>query len=230
MRLWVLISVFCCTTVVSAVSWGQSYVRQLCDQPSYECFVVQAGQRWQTLFPDIYQRDVVKRLNRSNQRLSVGKLIAVPKQLHYTSLNDISPFHLRIESSGQKQVLVDLRQLAWGAYDESGRLVRWGPASGGKSYCADVGRGCRTVLGEHAFYRKGSAHCASSKYPLGKGGAPMPYCMFFKGGFAIHGSAEVPGYNASHGCVRVFTEDARWLNKEFISLKQTTKVVVLPYY
>lgn len=54
----------------------------------------------------------------------------------------------------------------------------------------------------------------------------MPYCMFFKGGYAIHAS-DVPGYNASHGCVRVFYEDAEWLNREFADIG--TSVIVRPY-
>jgi len=29
------------------------------------------------------------------------------------------------------------------------------------------------------------------------------YPSYFSGGFAIHGSASVPAYPASHGCVRV---------------------------
>ena len=39
--------------------------------------------------------------------------------------------------------------------------------------------------------RKGLPSCVSSKFPLGKGGAPMPYCMFFRGGYAIHGSPRI---------------------------------------
>jgi peptidoglycan hydrolase-like protein with peptidoglycan-binding domain len=35
--------------------------------------------------------------------------------------------------------------------------------------------------------------------------------MYFKGGFAVHGSRSVPGYPASHGCVRVSYEDEDWL-------------------
>ena len=66
-----------------------------------------------------------------------------------------------------------------------------------------------------AIYNKGGAGCASSKFPVGRGGAPMPYCMFFHGGYALHGSYEVPGYHASHGCIRLFVDDAAWLNEEF---------------
>ncbi len=35
--------------------------------------------------------------------------------------------------------------------------------------------------------------------------------LYFKGGFAIHGSGSVPRYPASHGCVRVSIANARWL-------------------
>lgn len=35
--------------------------------------------------------------------------------------------------------------------------------------------------------------------------------LYFYGGFAIHGSPSVPGYPASHGCVRVPMHVSRWL-------------------
>jgi lipoprotein-anchoring transpeptidase ErfK/SrfK len=35
--------------------------------------------------------------------------------------------------------------------------------------------------------------------------------MYFKGGFAVHGSRSVPAYPASHGCVRVSYVDEDWL-------------------
>jgi lipoprotein-anchoring transpeptidase ErfK/SrfK len=51
--------------------------------------------------------------------------------------------------------------------------------------------------------------------------------MFFHGGYAIHGSYQVPGYNASHGCIRVHPSDAEWLSDNFV--RYGTKVVVKPY-
>jgi len=93
-----------------------------------------------------------------------------------------------------------------------------------------VRRGCRTARGEFAFYRKRGRGCKSGKYPLRKGGgAPMPYCMYFYRGFAFHGSPTVPGYNASHGCVRLFTEDAKWLNQNFVTTDRSVKVKVKNY-
>ncbi len=134
----------------------------------------------------------------------------------------------QIDSSGEKRFIFDPQRLAWGAYDESGELIRFGRASGGNKWCADVGRPCYTSVGEFKIYRKGSASCKSSKYPLPNGGAPIPHCMFFKGGMAIHGSNNVPDHNASHGCIRVLKEDAAWLHSDFLDIG--TEVHVKPYY
>lgn len=43
--------------------------------------------------------------------------------------------------------------------------------------------------------------------------APMPYSIFFHGNYAIHGTTAVKslGRPASHGCVRLATENARLL-------------------
>lgn len=119
------------------------------------------------------------------------------------------------------------KTLVWKAIDADGTVIRTGRGSGGKKYCSDVGRSCKTPSGVYQVMRKGGAGCASGKYPLGKGGAPMPYCMFFKKSYAIHGSPDVPGHNASHGCIRVLPGDAKWLSHNF--MKIGTKVVVKPY-
>lgn len=116
----------------------------------------------------------------------------------------------------------------WYAYNSWGLLINSGTASGGAHYCKDVGRSCRTPVGTFRVYRKGNKWCRSSKYPLGGGGAPMPYCVHFYRGYAIHGSHDVPrNRHASHGCIRVKHHAARWLNKHFLT--KGTKVIVKPY-
>ncbi len=132
--------------------------------------------------------------------------------------HDYAPFPQRISTGNL--IKVDLGRLAWAAYDHQGYLVRWGPASGGKKYCPDIRRGCRTVTGTYTIYRKQGPGCRSSRFPVGRGGAPMPYCMHFHGGYAMHGG-NVPGYNASHGCVRLHYEDAQWLNQNFVEVGRT---------
>lgn len=118
-------------------------------------------------------------------------------------------------------IRIDLGNLTWRAFDHNGTLVKQGRVSGGKNYCPDVKRQCRTVTGTYTVYSKRGAGCKSSKYPVGKGGAPMPYCMFFHKGYAMHGSNHVPNFNASHGCVRMHPTDAKWLNQNFVKVGKT---------
>ena len=117
--------------------------------------------------------------------------------------------------------------LTWKAIDDSGRVVRTGRASGGRHYCPDIHRSCKTPSGVFRVWSKGGPGCKSSRFPIGRGGSPMPWCMFFTTNYAIHGSYEVPNYNASHGCIRVIPSDANWLSHHFIRIG--TKVVVHSY-
>ncbi len=120
---------------------------------------------------------------------------------------------------------VNLAHGTWGAYDSEGNLVQSGHVSGGKSFCPDINKKCKTVTGTFKVYEKRGGNCKSKIFPVGKGGAPMPYCMFFHEGFALHGSNAVPNYNASHGCVRMSSKDAQWLNQNFVNVG-TTRVNV----
>ena len=116
----------------------------------------------------------------------------------------------------------------WKAINDEGVVVRTGRGSGGRSYCPDIHRACRTPTGTFHVISKGGAGCRSSLYPVGKGGSPMPYCMFFSKYHAVHGSYEVPaGRNASHGCIRIIPSEARWLSNNFMHVGTT--VVVKPY-
>lgn len=119
------------------------------------------------------------------------------------------------------------RTLQWKAVNSKGKVVRTGRGSGGRSYCPDIRRSCRTPTGTYHILGKGGAGCRSSRYPVGKGGAPMPYCMFFSKYYAIHGSYDLPNRNASHGCIRVAPSEAHWLHENFIGVGTT--VVVKPY-
>ncbi|MBA2648161.1 MAG: L,D-transpeptidase [Legionella sp.] len=119
------------------------------------------------------------------------------------------------------------RSHSWKAIDDYGQVVRVGRASGGKPFCSDTGRRCFTPSGVFAVHSKGGPGCKSSKFPVGIGGAPMPYCMFYSKYYAIHGSYDVPKHHASHGCIRVTPSDARWLSANFIRIG--SRVVVKPY-
>ncbi|MBA3537012.1 MAG: L,D-transpeptidase [Tatlockia sp.] len=118
------------------------------------------------------------------------------------------------------------RSLTWKAVS-NGKVIRSGKAVGGGKYCKDVGRSCKTPSGSYSVISKGGPGCRSSRYPLGKGGAKMPYCMFFAKNYAVHGSYEMPNYNASHGCIRVQPAAARWLSQNFMRIG--TPVIVKSY-
>lgn len=226
-RFSVFIFVILAGLVFSASVAHAAYGAKICKKSGYKCVKVKRGDSWRKLFPNSRQRDLVKRLNRVNTRLRSGRVIAVPVNLKSVDLMDISPFPKRITAPKRSTVYVDQKRLAWGAYSDSGKLLKWGPMSGGKRYCSDIKEKCHTPAGKFTIFRKEGAECKSSTFPIEKkgGGAPMPYCVFFNGGIAFHGSSTVPGYNASHGCVRMYTEDARWLNTNFVEMGKTRVLV-----
>lgn len=183
------------------------------------------------MFPDERERDLVQRLNRSDTYLYRGRKIVIPEKFAHLTAIDIAPFALKIKAPGEKLIIVNQNLLAWAAYNPEGVLVHWGPISSGKDYCRDIGRSCKTITGIFYVFNKKGAGCESNIFPIGRGGSSMPYCMFFHKGFALHGSKEVVGYRASHGCVRMFTRDAKWLNENFVDVVHHrydlgTKVVV----
>lgn len=150
-----------------------------------------------------------------------------PAKKHKSYRHRSRGFPAKRKATGNRVFIFSPRMKAWAAYDANGNLVRTGRASGGKHYCRDVGRSCRTPRGVFRIISKRGPKCRSSRYPVGKGGAPMPYCMFFSKYYAIHGSPDVPNYNASHGCVRVIPSAARWLSRNFIRIGTT--VIVTSY-
>lgn len=221
-------------SMITAVHAASFYGTALCGYPQYDCIKITSGQSWETLFPDPVQRDIVQRVNRTYNHLYVGKEIAVPKNLAHVNIFDVAPFPVKIEGEKEKQIIVDQEKLAWGAYDAEGNLVLWGPISSGRDKCSDSNKSCRTLTGIFRVFSKENSKCTSDVFPIGKGGAKMPFCMYFHKGFALHGSDDIPGQRASHGCVRMFIQDAQWLNLNFVELSSErnnfmgTKVIVRP--
>lgn len=148
-------------------------------------------------------------------------------ELNLESVNTKLIAHVARKKAPEKMIIVDPRKHSWRAYAANGKLVRSGLATAGSSWCPDIGRPCRTKVGVFRVYSLGSSSCVSKKYPVNRGGAPMPYCMYFNGGQGIHGSYQVVPANVSHGCVRVHVSDARWLRNNFVNVG--TKVIVKPY-
>lgn len=237
MRIIILLSVIVNLLAFSPVLEAKSsYGAQLCKSEGYTCLKIKKGQSWKSLWPDEQQRLLIMTVNRMNTSLHPGMTIAVSQDSSKKSVMDFSPYNQAVNTGGEKLLIFNPKAHAFAAYDRNGQLVRWGAASGGSSWCKDLHHSCRTAVGTFRIYGKGGAGCASKIFPLPNGGAPMPYCMFFHGGDAFHGSPhEVPGYDASHGCVRLFVDDAKWLNQQFVELPNAsnnykgTKVIIMPY-
>ncbi|MCC5791821.1 MAG: L,D-transpeptidase [Legionellaceae bacterium] len=214
-------------------SQKSTFGQNLCQVPDYFCITIRPGETWQSLFPHPEARDIVRRINRMNIRLKSGMTIAIPKHLDRLSIYDVAPFPRYIEPTGEKSIYISKKNMAWAAYDEDGELLWWGPISDGKANCSSA-EGCKTPSGSFRVIRKQDIECISTAFPRradgNHGGAAMPYCMHFFRGYALHGSDTLPGYPDSHGCVRMFTEDARWLNEEFIDTPgngyQGTRVII----
>jgi len=85
-------------------------------------------------------------------------------------------------------------------------------------------RGYTTPTGAFRPYMLKRFH-RSSKY----NNAPMPYSIFYRGGYAIHGTGAVRrlGRTASHGCIRLHKSDARHLFRLVKDFgKARTRIVV----
>jgi lipoprotein-anchoring transpeptidase ErfK/SrfK len=86
-------------------------------------------------------------------------------------------------------------------------------------------KGYYTPTGTYTPYRITEMHY-SKKYD----DAPMPHSIFFKGGYAIHGTYDVKhlGLPASHGCVRLHPKDAELLYEivEYYGLESTVIRIV----
>jgi hypothetical protein len=212
---WVGLACFVSNVAIANDEPPPYYSKGLCQTSGYHCIKTESGDTWQKLFPDDNLRDIVQRINRTYNPLWAGKVLAVPDETANLNFLDFSPFDRHMDVK-EKTIVVDQDKLAWGAFDAKGNLINWGPIASGSNKCSDSNNRCLTMTGVFRVFSKENENCKSDIFPLNKGGAKMPYCMFFHKGFALHGSDDIPGYRASHGCVRMFVQDAKWLNEHFV--------------
>lgn len=97
-------------------------------------------------------------------------------------------------------VRIDLSQQTMSVVVDGTDLATW-PVSTAR-------RGYRTPVGSYKPYSLERMHY-SKLYDY----TPMPYSIFFRGGYAIHGTSEIRklGRPVSHGCVRLSPANARSL-------------------
>jgi lipoprotein-anchoring transpeptidase ErfK/SrfK len=104
------------------------------------------------------------------------------------------------EASAAVTIRIDNSSQRMRVYVDSGLAYAW-PVSTAR-------RGYRTPPG-HYRVRRMERMWYSRKYDM----SPMPYSLFFAGGYAIHGTYAIRqlGRPASHGCVRLHPANARAL-------------------
>jgi lipoprotein-anchoring transpeptidase ErfK/SrfK len=146
------------------------------------------------------QLSVLEKLNRAD-RAHLHRLDALVVPDVWVDELGYSPFPTVYDPATQspKLLIVDQPSQAFAAY-EWGHLVRWGPVSSGK-------RTSPTPSGTfHLNWRSRGRH--STVNP----GWYMKWYFNFDNatGLSLHSYA-LPGYPASHGCIRLLERDAMWL-------------------
>jgi len=139
----------------------------------------------------------VEKINGVNKKFFVGKKLIIPKDL--TSARSYCPVDsFRFDLVSKDSIIVIDRSKNVFAVYEQGWLVRWGPITRAR-------RINNTPSGAFHIQHKWRL-IYSKKY----GNVPMPYALHIKGNVCMHQGPMV-GYPASHGCVRLFKDDAIWL-------------------
>lgn len=147
------------------------------------------------------QLKTVLAINRiEKRRLRPERPIVVP-ECASAQFNTYSPFpdNINFLQCIPKTVLISQRVQAFGLY-ENGELVKWGPVSTGKS-------STRTPNGlNYGNYK------AKRKVSTVDESWILPYYFNFMNfeGVGVH-QYEMPGYPASHGCVRLYMDDAKYI-------------------
>lgn len=144
------------------------------------------------------EKEIIFGINRMDpNRLSAGDRIVIPDTLTSDFL-DYAPFprKYRILDTIPKAVLISRRTQAFALY-QKGELVRWGPVSSGKE---------STPTPAGLFYGN---YKARKKVSTVDPSWLMPYYFNFMNfeGVGVH-QYSMPGYPASHACVRLRMKDA----------------------
>lgn len=147
------------------------------------------------------EQEFIFALNRMDaHRLSPGHVIIIPDTLTGDFM-DYSPFPVNFEmlDSIPKVVLISRRIQGFALY-ENGKLLHWGPVSSGKK---------STPTPAGLFYGN---HKALRKVSTVNESWILPYYFNFMNfeGVGVH-EYDMPGYPASHACVRLKKEDAKMI-------------------
>lgn len=147
------------------------------------------------------ERYTILALNRldSKNKWNADTLV-VPVKID-TTMMSYSPFPMQLDvlSGVKKFVVFSYPIQAYGVYS-NGSLVKWGPTSMGKK-AAQTTRGLTFAN----WKKKLAISTVSSEWKL-----PYNFNIYNTGGIGWH-QYDLPGYPASHSCLRLLMKDAQWL-------------------
>ncbi|WP_417886082.1 L,D-transpeptidase [Zunongwangia sp.] len=147
------------------------------------------------------ERKTIYALNRIDSRkVWAGKQLVVPDTIT-SNLMDYTPFPIELGMIEKlpKTVIISQRIQAFALY-EKGKLIKWGPVSSGK-------KSTPTPDGLHYGNYK-----AKRKVSSVNDNWILPYYFNFMNfeGVGTH-QYSLPGYPASHACVRLYMDDAEFI-------------------
>jgi lipoprotein-anchoring transpeptidase ErfK/SrfK len=191
------------TTPTTGLSSDRRLVPETPDNKpiTYRTYVIKGAKSLMQIKAEIGEETMaaVLKLNRVDAgHIRKGDTLLIPED--FSDLSKLSPFPSEIEQARDvpRLLLVSRRVQAFGAY-EFGRIVRWGPTSTGK-------KSTPTPAGlYHTNWRsKATRSTVNSAWLL-----RWYFNLDNAKGISIH-EYELPGYPASHSCIRLLADDAAW--------------------
>jgi hypothetical protein len=163
-------------------------------------------------------------MNAEGQDMSINPEIL---NLKANCMRETCPIYILVDKSDQRaDVFIEGKHVRDGAFDKDGNAFAVGKDDGNGRWKVTTGMAGHETPNFDRHLESDSRvfqRYSSSKYPGGdwKGFGNMPFAMFIRGGFAIHGTtgddtwgniSKLGTKPLSHGCVRIHSENARRLN------------------
>lgn len=229
------------TMCIAAPMWNAAanpYTAKHCGDTRFSsCYVVRQGETWEILFPNPARRRIAMELSRQTVPLRGQQWVVVPPEIVTdTWYLEQSPLPRNRHSLLSHELVFSPRDLAWGLYVD-GNLKMWGAAAGGREYCENLGRTCRTPVGTFKVIATYGA-TGSLARPIGCAQCePIPFFTLFhlsdeieraQVGVGVH-PGDINGEHLSHGCVRTSYQSARYIHEFYENLPPGSSVTVLQY-
>lgn len=147
------------------------------------------------------EKNIILAINRiSSSVIRKGRILVMPDTL-LPQLLDYSPYPGTLPGFDTlpRLILISLRIQAFAIY-ENGWLTRWGPVSSGKKSTSTP-----AGLFHTNFKAKVKISSENSSWIM-----PWYFNYYARRGIAMH-QYLLPGYPASHSCVRMQDKDAKWI-------------------